>query len=104
VSLRDDDLGPETTAAERESLTRVAAVLGTERPVPRAVFRGQLRRHLVTDRSSHRTAGPAVRRWGIACLVAGSILLGSAGIGLVGAGPLAPSDAEQIVTLLGSVG
>jgi hypothetical protein len=104
VSLQDDDLGPETTAAERESLTRVAAVLETERPVPRALFRGQLRRHLVTDRSSRRAAGPALRRWGIACLVAGSMLLGSAGVGLIGAGPLAPGGAEQIVALLGSVG
>jgi hypothetical protein len=104
VSLRNDDLGPTTTAAERESLTRVADALATERPLPRALFRGQLRRQLLAGGSRDRTAGRVARRWGVASLATGSILLASAAAGLAGVGPLAPSSAEQIVALLGSLG
>ena len=69
----------ETTAIER--------VLESSRPVPRAAFRGELRRHLLA-RQGH--APPARLRYLIGAYAgSGTLLLVVAAAGLAGTGPLA---------------
>jgi hypothetical protein len=70
-------------------LDAIAARLESERPVPRAAFRGDLRRRLVA-----RPAGRRLSRRGALALVtayasSGLALLAIAAIGVAGAGPLA---------------
>lgn len=67
--------------------SEIERLLHDSRPVPRAAFRGELRRRLTATRRP-----PAPKRLGL--LIAGyagsgSLLLAIAAIGLAGAGPLA---------------
>jgi hypothetical protein len=67
----------------------LVARLETERPVPRAAFRGDLRRALLAG-AERRPAAPQRLRLMIAVFAgSGSVLLAIAAIGLTGAGPLA---------------
>ncbi|MFT3865053.1 MAG: hypothetical protein QM729_12330 [Solirubrobacterales bacterium] len=82
----EHDFEPGVPPQERARLTEVADRLERTRPVPRAAFRGDLRRHLLNPRT---TAAPA-ERWRL--LVAtysalGALLLAIAAVGLAGAGP-----------------
>ena len=64
----------------------VARRLEAERPVPRAAFRGELRRHLVSD----ETRSPRRLRLLVAAYSgSGLALLAVAAIGVAGGGPLA---------------
>jgi hypothetical protein len=74
---------------ERAELEGVARMLESERPLPSPVFRGELARSLRAG-----TTQPTPRRLRarvIALVAAGVLLLTSAGIGIAGQGPLAPS-------------
>lgn len=71
---------PDTAEIERR--------LKRERPVPRAAFRGELRRRLSAD---DREPGPSrLRIWIGAYALSGILLLSVAAAGIAGAGPLAP--------------
>jgi hypothetical protein len=71
-------------------LERIAARLESERPVPAAAFRGELRRRL-QERSRRIPAAPRRLRLAITAYAgSGLILLAIAAIGVAGAGPLAP--------------
>ena len=73
-----------------EGLDRVEARLEGERPIPRAAFRGDLRRLLLAD-AGRRPAPPPRLRLVIAGFASsGTVLLAIAAIGLAGTGPLAP--------------
>ena len=62
--------------------------LERERPVPRAAFRGELRRRLSAD---DRGPSPSrLRIWIGAYALSGVLLLSVAAAGVAGAGPLAP--------------
>lgn len=84
------ELEPGVERLQVRALERVAHRLEDERPVPRAAFRGDLRRHL-------EVLGPAATRWRPARLrlqvatyvASGVALLAVAGLGLAGAGPFA---------------
>jgi hypothetical protein len=86
------DLEGGTSPEERVQLAVVSERLERDRPVPRAVFRGDLRRRLLRGRRGQSEATVAPARWRI--LVAtysglGALLLAVAAIGLAGAGPFA---------------
>jgi hypothetical protein len=71
-----------------DDLTEIEHRLAAERPVPRAAFRGELRRSLLRNRYVHRP-----RRLGLLVAVyggSGALLLVVAAVGVAGAGPLAP--------------
>jgi hypothetical protein len=81
------DFEPGVTPEERTHLAEVAEQLERDRPVPRATFRGDLRRLLLADGGS---VAARASRWRV--LVAaysglGALLLAVAAIGLAGAGP-----------------
>jgi hypothetical protein len=83
------DFEPGVTPEERTRLAGVAEQLERDRPVPRATFRGDLRRLLLADNGRSSVAARA-SRWRV--LVAaysglGALLLAVAAIGLAGAGP-----------------
>jgi hypothetical protein len=87
-----DDIGralePEIGGPERERLLRLAERLENQRPVPRAAFRGELRRHLLSAGGAPHGAAPARLRLLIASyLGSGLILLAVAALGVAGAGP-----------------
>jgi hypothetical protein len=67
---------------------RTAAILERERPVPRAAFRGELRRRLLGVRSG---AGARTRWWVLSgtYLGAGLLCFASALLGVAGIGPFA---------------
>lgn len=84
---RFGDLGPEL-GSDRSALLEVADRLERERPVPKASFRGNLRRSLVATRA------PATRPRHLRLLIAGYagsglLLLALAVAGLGGSGPFA---------------
>jgi hypothetical protein len=67
---------------------RTAAILERERPVPRAAFRGELRRRLLGT----RRGAPLGTRWWVlsgSYLGAGLLCFASALLGVVGVGPFA---------------
>ena len=68
-------------------LISVAERLETERPVPRAAFRGELRRHLVAGMAKHRARPARLRLLINAWAGSGSALLAFAAAGLAGIGP-----------------
>jgi hypothetical protein len=73
---------------EAHDTSAIAKRLEDSRPVPRAVFRGELRRDLL---SAHGPGQP-IRRLRLliaACSLSGGLLLAVAAVGVVGAGPLA---------------
>jgi hypothetical protein len=81
------DLDPDLTPAERARLVAAGERLERDRPVPRAAFRGDLRRALLSGRAP---AGVGAGRWRV--LVAtysglGALLLAVAAVGLAGVGP-----------------
>jgi hypothetical protein len=84
------DLESGISAEERDRLAAVSQRLERDRPLPRAAFRGDLRRRLLSGRRGGSEAAVAPGRWRI--LVAtysglGALLLAVAAIGLAGAGP-----------------
>ena len=84
----EHDFEPGVPAEERARLTEVADRLERDRPLPRATFRGDLKRLLLGGgRASERVS---TGRWRV--LVAtysglGALLLAVAAVGLAGAGP-----------------
>jgi hypothetical protein len=74
-----------TTEPEHDS---VARLLESSRPVPRAAFRGALRRRIVNE-SRHRSS-TRVQRHIAAYAGSGALMLAIAIAGLAGTGPLAP--------------
>ena len=66
----------------------VARLLESSRPVPRAAFRGALRRRIVNE--NRRKSSARVRRLIAAYAGSGALMLTIAFAGLAGAGPLAP--------------
>ena len=81
------DLEPGLDRLEADALAGVGERLRDERPVPRAAFRGELRRRLLSG-----AAAPAPRRLRLAISAyagSGAVLLALAAIGLLGAGPFA---------------
>ena len=83
--MSQDDFEPGIPADERERLERLASRLVGDRPVPRPVFRGDLRRRIVR--------APQTRRLRLrvgAYLVSGAALLAVATLGVNDVGPLAP--------------
>lgn len=73
---------------EDRDLIEITNRLEAERPVPRAAFRGDLRRRLVAMRPSRQTTRQ--RAWALigAYAASGTALLAVAAIGLAGVGPL----------------
>lgn len=82
-----DDFEPNLSPSEHAELDELAHRLVVDRPVPAPAFRGDLRRRLVADRASRRTA----RRQAVACLATGVSLLSIAALGVADLGPLAPT-------------
>lgn len=81
-----DDLEPGITGPERDALLRMSDRLAASRPVPSAVFRGELRRSLTRR---HRPP-PALRLRIAGALATGTLLLGTGTLGVGGIGPLSP--------------
>ena len=69
-------------------LDEVVARLRTERAVPDAAFRGELKRDLLADGQPH-PAPPDLRRLITAYAGGGAALIAIAAVGLVGLGPFA---------------
>jgi hypothetical protein len=85
----DDDFDSDTPADERTRLTAIGERLRDERPVPRAGFRGDLRRALIAAGPARRGAS-AADRWRVQVATysgLGTLLLAVAAAGLVGLGP-----------------
>jgi hypothetical protein len=82
----DDILEDPDGQAELEGMARM---LHSERPLPSAAFRGELARRLRGARTHPSPRRLRARAIGMAS--AGVLLLASAGIGVAGEGPLAPS-------------
>lgn len=72
-----------------EPLSRIAERLRDERPVPRAAFRGALRRRLVDQIDGGGARPRRVRALVAAYAASGICLLLIAAAGVAGAGPLA---------------
>jgi hypothetical protein len=85
----ENDLDPSLSAGERQVLGELGRHLLANRPVPRASFRGELRRLLAAD-AEPRVMRPARLRLLVA-LHAGSgfLLLAVAAAGRAGTGPFA---------------
>jgi hypothetical protein len=86
-----DELRPYVDLSEAEAIDRTGERLFSERPVPRAAFRAELRAHLGEELGSARSAWRPRRLRVLVSAYAGSglVLLLVAAIGLAGAGPLA---------------
>lgn len=85
--MSHDDFEPGITASEHEQLERLAARLVADRPVPRAAFRGELRRRIATT----QPVAPGLRLRVATYLASGVALLAVAALGVNDVGPLAPS-------------
>jgi hypothetical protein len=72
---------------EREAVVRLAERLEHERPVPRAAFRGELRRSLLGPRSSRQIRPERLRVLVASYSGSGLVLLLVAGLGVAGSGP-----------------
>ena len=87
--MRDlrDDLEPN----DADELLPIAERLVASRPVPRAAFRGDLKRHLLSEQLSPPLVMRPSYLWARigASFAAGTVLLAIAAIGVGGAGPLA---------------
>ena len=73
-----------------DGLEHMAARLEAERPVPRAAFRGELRRSLLAGASRRQLAPPRLRLMIAGLASSGTVLLAIAAVGLAGIGPLGP--------------
>lgn len=85
----EDDFDDDVQADERTRLEVIAERLQRERPVPRATFRGDLRRALIAGRPARQGAF-ATGRWRVQVATysgLGTLLLAVAVAGLVGVGP-----------------
>jgi hypothetical protein len=102
MTIRNDDFEPDLPAEERDALTRMAAQLENQRPVPGAAFRGDLRRRLVAGGESRRVRSGLLgtRRVAWGALATGAAMLLLAAVGLADVGPLAPSDVGDAVASL----
>jgi hypothetical protein len=85
----DPLLDPALDSRERERLAGLARRLETERPVPRAAFRGALGRRLLRQLERHRARPGRLRILITAYAGSGLFLLAVAALGVAGAGPLA---------------
>ena len=91
MTERDDlraDLAPDVDPVEAAALLQVAERLEAQRPVPRAAFRGDLRRWLEAERGM-RPAPARLRLLIAATGGSGAALLLVAALSVAGAGPLA---------------
>ena len=88
--IDEKDFEPTIAAPEREALTVIAERLERRRPVPRANFRGELRRHLLTGRHRPTSGGTRYRLWAVSYVALGALCLAVTAIGLAGVGPFAP--------------
>jgi hypothetical protein len=86
-----DDLPPDTSTGDAETLAMMARTLEDSRPVPRVEFRGDLRRQLA---QGPKRLSPIRRRhltrWqplAASYAALGTALLAVAAIGVAGAGP-----------------
>lgn len=84
------DLPLELPAEEADALLALGERLRHGRPVPRASFRGGLRRSLLADRSIERPR--ALRLLIAGYVVAGLLMLAVPAAGLAGIGPFAPGS------------
>jgi hypothetical protein len=84
------DFDPSSPADELDQLDQLASRLVADRPVPRAAFRGELRRRVVRTPHARR-----VRLRVVAYLASGIALLAIAALGVNDVGPLAPHPAAQ---------
>jgi hypothetical protein len=76
-----------------EQLEATARMLQSERPLPSPAFRGELARSLRGTAIRPTPRGLRARAIGMAA--AGVLLLASAGIGVAGQGPFAPSASAE---------
>ncbi|HET9676757.1 MAG TPA: hypothetical protein VFP21_04550 [Solirubrobacterales bacterium] len=74
-----------------DGLEHIEARLEAERPVPRAAFRGELRRALLAGASRRQLAPPGLRLMVAGLASSGAALLAIAAVGLAGIGPLGPA-------------
>lgn len=74
---------------ETNGLEQIAARLEAERPVPRAAFRGELRRALLGSAERRPLEPPRLRLMIAGFTGSGAGLLAIAAVGLAGLGPLA---------------
>jgi hypothetical protein len=86
------ELDPEIPEGERKSLARVAAQLASDRPVPSARFRGQLRRDLVAAQPKPLWRPRRLKLTIGAYAASGLVLMLLALVGIAGAGPFASDD------------
>jgi len=87
--IDDRDFEAGMSAGEREALGDLADRLERGRPLPDAVFRGELRRQLVSD-EGRSPVGLLATRWRVLAVTysgLGAVLLVVAGVGLAGIGP-----------------
>lgn len=89
--MKPDDFDPEMPEHERQRLESLASRLVADRPVPRAAFRGELRRRVVAGAPPAR----ALRLHVAAYLASGVTLLGVAALGVTDVGPLAPGAPDE---------
>jgi hypothetical protein len=85
----DDDFDPSVPSDERTPLNAIGQRLQDERPVPRAAFRGDLRRTLIAGGPA-RQGALTMSRWRVRVATysgLGTLLLAVAAAGLVGVGP-----------------
>lgn len=85
MTLRPDDLPPDTTPSERVGLEQLAERLVDERPYPSAAFRSRLRAAIGTSPPARGLLAALRPAYG----AAGSTLLLVAGLGVAGVGPFA---------------
>lgn len=87
VGELEQDLSPSVKGKEREALSRLAARLVADRPVPRAGLRSEIRSRLLRGGAKQAPARLGALIAGYAA--AGALLLTVAAVGLLGAGPFA---------------
>jgi hypothetical protein len=83
------DLPPDLEPAEAERMVELALQLDGARPLPAAVFRGELRRRLAGAQAGGAVAPRRVRALAASYALAGLLLLAIAGAGAAGGGPFA---------------
>jgi hypothetical protein len=87
--IDESDFEAGMPAEEREALGRLCDRLERDRPLPDAVFRGELRRQLVS-KEGRSPVGLLATRWRVLAATysgLGAVLLVVAGVGLAGLGP-----------------
>lgn len=82
------DLEPGLATAERDALVDTGVALRRDRPAPRAAFRTELRRVLLSGTASRGGMTTALRRRAVAFATGGGALLVVAAAGALGSGPV----------------